>query len=70
MNPEIINMYIDRLIQEVGELTKTKLLMDTQLKYTEMLNKNLAERVAELESQLEKSNKKKPKEPAESTEVF
>jgi phage shock protein A len=62
MNPEIVNIYIERLIQEVQELTKTKLLTDTQLKYTELLNKKLSDKVTDLESQLEKINKKKTKE--------
>lgn len=62
MNPEIVNIYIERLLQEVQELTKTKLLIDTQLKYTELLNKNLSNKVQELEAQMEKLNKKKQKE--------
>ena len=62
MTPEIVNIYIERLLQEVQELTKTKLLIDTQLKYTELLNKKLSDKVTDLESQLEKINKKKTKE--------
>jgi phage shock protein A len=62
MNPEIVNIYIERLLQEVQELTKTKLLIDTQLKYSEMINNALSEKIKELEAQLEKLNKKKTKE--------
>lgn len=62
MNPEIVNIYIERLLQEVQELTKTKLLIETQLKYTELLNKNLSDKVRELEAQMEKLNKKKSKD--------
>lgn len=62
MNPEIVNIYIERLLHEVQELVKSKLLIETQLKYTEMLNKNLSDKVNELEAQMEKINKKKTKE--------
>lgn len=62
MNPEIVNIYIERLINEVQELVKSKLLIDTQLKYSEMVNNALSEKIKELEAQLEKLNKKKTKE--------
>jgi hypothetical protein len=62
MNPEIINLYIDRLLQEIQELIKNKLMIETQLRYTELLNKQLQTKITELESQLEKLNKKKQKE--------
>jgi hypothetical protein len=62
MNPDLVNIYIDRLLNEVGELTKTRILLDTQLKYTEMLNANLSEQLKQLQSQIEKLNKKKSKE--------
>lgn len=69
MNPEIVNLYIERLLHEVGELVKTKLLIETQLKYTEMLNANLAQENEKLVVQLEKLNKKKSKE-VDTSEVF
>ena len=62
MNPDLVNIYIDRLLNEVGELTKTRILLDTQLKYTEMLNANLSEQLKQFQSQIEKLNKKKSKE--------
>lgn len=62
MNPEIVNLYIDRLLKEIEELTKNRLLIDVQLKYTEMLNVDLHRKLKEAESQIEKLNKKKPKE--------
>jgi len=62
MNPDLVNIYIDRLLNEVGELTKTRILLDTQLKYIEMLNANLSEQLKQLQSQIEKLNKKKSKE--------
>ena len=62
MSPEIFNMYVDRLLQEILELTKNRLLVETQLKYTEMLNAQLQQKLKEAESQIEKLNKKKSKE--------
>jgi hypothetical protein len=62
MNPDLVNIYIERLLNEVGELTKTRILLDTQLKYTEMLNVNLQRQLAETQTQIEKLNKKKSKE--------
>jgi hypothetical protein len=58
MNPEIVNLYIERMLKEIEELTKNRLLVDTQLKYTEMLNAQLQVRVKELEIDLEKQSKK------------
>lgn len=62
MNPEIINLYIERLLKEVEELTKNRLLIETQLKYTEMINAQFQQKLKEVELQLEKLNKKKSKE--------
>lgn len=62
MNTEIINLYIERLLHEVTEGVKTRILLDTQLKYTESLNIQLQTKVAELEKKIETLNKKKTKE--------
>lgn len=62
MNTEIINLYIERLLNEVTEGVKTRILLDTQLKYTESLNIQLQTKVAELEKKIETLNKKKTKE--------
>jgi len=62
MNPDLVNIYIERLLHEVGELTKTRILLDTQLKYTEMLNANLQQQLNEAQLQIDKLNKKKSKE--------
>jgi len=62
MNPEIVNIYIERLLNEVGEGVKARILLETQLKYTEMLNGQLQTRINELQTQVEKLNKKKQKE--------
>ena len=39
MSPEVINLYIDKLLNEINELTKSKLLISTQNAYLEMVNK-------------------------------
>lgn len=62
MNTEIINLYIERLLNEVTEGVKTRILLDTQLKYTESLNIQLQTKVADLEKKIETLNKKKSKE--------
>lgn len=62
MNPDLVNLYIERLLNEVGELVKTKLLIETQLKYTEIMNSKLTQENEKLVAQLEKLNKKKTKE--------
>ena len=61
MNPDLVNLYIERLLTEVGELTKTRLLLDTQLKFTEMLNVHLQTKINELETNVEKLNNRKSK---------
>jgi len=70
MNPEIVNMYIDRLLREVGELTKARLLIETQLQFTEKMNADLQARVKQLESQIEKQSKKINKKEVDTSEVF
>lgn len=62
MDPEIINMYIERLLQEVSEGAKSRILLETRLKYTETLNVELSGKIQYLEKQLEKQNKRKSKE--------
>lgn len=62
MNPDLINSYIEQLLIEIGENAKSRVLLQTQLKYTERLNAQLQTKIFELESQVEKLNKKKSKE--------
>jgi uncharacterized protein YlxW (UPF0749 family) len=70
MNPEIVNMYIARLIKEIEELTKNRLLVETQLQYTEKLNVDLQKQVQRLEDQVEKSNKKINKKEVSTSDTF
>ena len=62
MNTDLVNIYIERLLNEVGEGVKSRILLETQLKYTEALNIQLQTKIDELEAQIEKLNKKKSKD--------
>jgi hypothetical protein len=62
MDAEFFNAYIERLIQEIQELTKTKLLNETRIKYMESVNAKLLQKIEDLEKQVEKQSKKKSKE--------
>lgn len=62
MSPEFVNVYIETLFKEIEELTKNSVFMKTQLKFSESLNISLNERIAELEKQLEKKEKRTKKE--------
>jgi hypothetical protein len=62
MTPELLNMYIEQLLNEITEGAKTRVLLQTQLRYTERMNAELQIKLKELEIKFEKLNKKKPKE--------
>jgi hypothetical protein len=70
MEIEFVNAYIERMIQEIVELTKSRLLNEARLSYIESVNKKLLLKIEELESQIEKQNKRKIKEVNTSTEAF
>lgn len=77
MNPEFVNMYIERLIKEVEDAARTRILIDTQLKYTEHLNvelnkkiEELESKVSQLESQIEKQSKRNSKKSDPDPEIF
>ena len=70
MDVEFVNAYMERLVQEVGELTKTRLLNEARLKYMESVNAKLLQQIQDLEKQIEKQNKKKTKEVNTSIEDF
>ena len=62
MTPELLNMYIEQLLNEVAEGAKSRVLLQTQLRYTERMNAELQTKLKDLESKLEKINKKRSKE--------
>jgi hypothetical protein len=70
MNPEIVNMYIERLLKEVEELTKSRLLIETQLRYTEKMNSDLQTSYLELQSQFENATNKTNKKEVSTSEVL
>lgn len=70
MDVEFVNAYIETLVKEVEELTKTRLLNDARLKYMESVNTKLLQQIQDLEKQIEKQNKKKTKEVNTSVEDF
>ncbi len=63
MSAEFVNLYIERLIREIMELTKSKLLLETQLLMSEKTNQDLSAKVTELESSLEKKTSTKVSKP-------
>lgn len=69
MEVEFVNMYIERLVKEVEELTKSRLLNEARLNYIESGNQKLIRKIEELEKLVEKQNKKKVKE-VDTSEVF
>lgn len=63
MNPEILNLYIEKLVNYITELTKTNLLMSAQVTWLERTNATLNDKIAMLEQDLNKlTSKQKKKE--------
>lgn len=52
MTPEIINLYIENLLKEVEELCKSKILLDTQVKYNVKINEELQDKIVFLTNEL------------------
>lgn len=59
MQAELFNIYIDKLLNEVSELTKTKLLLLAQLQHQQKISAELSTKVEELEVALDKAKSKK-----------
>ena len=49
MDNEFVNAYIERVINEVAELTKTRLLLETQLQMAQKVNTDLQKKIERLE---------------------
>jgi chaperonin cofactor prefoldin len=58
---ELINIYIDKLIKHVSELTKTNILMSAQITFYESNISTLNEKINSLEKALDKANSKPKK---------
>ena len=70
MNPEIVNIYIEKLINEVTEGVKSRILLETQLKYTEKINADLQLQLKELQIQHEKQQKRINKKEVDTSDTF
>jgi hypothetical protein len=69
MGPEFYNLYVEKLVNEVSELNKSKIIVAAQLAWLEKINADLSEklvvaeeRIAKLESDKSSSSKVKKKE--------
>lgn len=61
MNPELVNIYIEKLILNLTELTKTNVLQAAQLELVNRINNELNKKVVELEAALDKAKNSKSK---------
>ena len=52
MNADLVNLYIEKLLSEVTESVKTRILLQTQLTYTERLNSDLQQTNDELKREV------------------
>jgi len=67
MNPDFVNLYIGKLLKEIEEATKTRLLISAQLEYSESIVKELSEKL----EKIEKTNSKKVvKKEVDTSETF
>lgn len=54
-----VNTYIEKLLKEIDDLTKNKILLQTQLAVTERINVDLKEQLEKFQKSEERYNKKK-----------
>jgi hypothetical protein len=45
MHPDFVNFYISNLVKEIEDLTKNKILLTTQLQYSEKIIQGLTEKL-------------------------
>ena len=58
MDPELFNIYVEKMQNRIAELTKTTLILEAQLSYNEKMAKNLVEENSNLQDALDKANVK------------
>ena len=58
MDPELFNIYVEKMQNRIAELTKTTLIVEAQLSYNEKMAKNLVEENANVQDALDKANVK------------
>jgi len=68
MNAELFNLYVEQLLNEVSEGAKSRILLQTQLKYTELMNNDLKKKNDALEKEIEKLNKRKSKKEVDTSD--
>jgi hypothetical protein len=69
MDHEFLNAYIKNLLDEIGELHKSKILSKTELDVTKSINIKLNARIVELEAQIQTLlAKSKPPRPSKTEE--
>lgn len=64
-NAELVNIYIEKLINYTTELTKTNILQSAQMALLEKMNSEMSAHISELESALDKATKKNRKSESE-----
>jgi len=67
-----VNVYIEKLMQAVTELTKTNIMLQTQIAFTESINIGLSEQITTLQAKIEtyqKADEKKTKRKLEAQMV-
>jgi len=52
MEPELINFYIESLIREIEELTKNRILLQTQVRYKDSVINSLNKTIEDLNTEL------------------
>jgi hypothetical protein len=66
---EIFNLYVEKMVQEVTELTKTRILQSAQLTYYERQISNLNNEVETLQKNLDKALDKAASKQKKASEV-
>jgi len=62
MEQELVNTYIEKMSNRLGDFLKSEILLQTQLELAQRVVKTLTDENNELKAQLEKLNKKKKPE--------
>jgi hypothetical protein len=62
MEQELVNTYIEKMSNRLGDFLKSEILLQTQLELAQRVVKTLTYENNELKAQLEKLNKKKKTE--------
>jgi hypothetical protein len=61
-NPEMINIYVEKLILEMSELQKTKILLQAQHEFLQRQYERMKTELEDLQSKFAKSKKKEPQQ--------